>query len=427
MAPTTDSSHRVGMHRALIIAFNNWFGSARIPGALRSAGFEVGMFCRRGTYAASASSVDARLTQPSPVPDMRVYRQLLAFSKSFRPELLILGDEITARFLQWAWRRGQNARASGDEREFARLVERSRGVPEYYGVYVRKHLSCKLAMKAGFELPRHERVRRRADALRFAATHGYPVVLKQDSGFAGGGVEVCRDERELRRALREFCPYRPERRIREWARLAVANSIHGVGRPPHTPVIVQKFVPGRSAMHIFAAWNGTYLGGFTALKHKTHPDITGPASVIEFVAAPEIEQKARAFVSRIGYAGYGSLDFLIHENGTPYFLEFNSRLVPAAHLGAKVGVDLQAALAAALERREYAAVLREPGRRFALFPPEVGRAPHGEFMRREVLDVPWEDECLLDAILRDLPPEQRQAVAALRSSRPGGSTPNADS
>lgn len=415
------------MHRSLIIAFNNWFGSARIPGALRSAGFEVGMFCRSGTYAASASAVEARITVPSLVPDLRVYRQLLAFSQSFRPELLIVGDEITGRFLQWAWRRGQNSRASADEREFARLVERSRGIPEYFGVYVRKHLSCRQAMKAGFELPRHERVRRRADALRFAATHGYPVVLKQDSGFAGGGVAVCRDGRELRRALREYCPYRPEARMREWARLAVRNSIHGVGRPPHTPVMVQKFVAGRSAMHVFAAWNGTYLGGFTALKHKMHPQVTGPASVIEFVAAPEIEHKARAFVSTIGYAGYGSLDFLIHEDGTPYFLEFNSRLVPAVHLGARVGVDLQAALAAALEQREYETALREPGRRVALFPVEVRRAPRGEFMRRDVLDAPWEDECLLEAMLRDLPPEQQQAVAALRSSRPDASTAVADS
>ena len=44
----------------LLVALDNWYGSARLPRALKEAGFEVGLLSPANVYAAQSRHVDRR-------------------------------------------------------------------------------------------------------------------------------------------------------------------------------------------------------------------------------------------------------------------------------------------------------------------------------------------------------------------------------
>jgi hypothetical protein len=84
-------------------------------------------------------------------------------------------------------------------------------------------------------------------------------------------------------------------------------------------------------------------------------------------------------------------------------IEINRRMLPATHGGALVGVDLAAALFAAVHGREWAGprdLPPGPGARLALFPQEWYRDDESAWLRRLPADAPWHDPALLAAMVR---------------------------
>jgi hypothetical protein len=90
-------------------------------------------------------------------------------------------------------------------------------------------------------------------------------------------------------------------------------------------------------------------------------------------------------------------------------------MVPATHTGARVGVDLAAALAAAVESRDWTGPTDTPvenERTLALFPQEWRRDRTSSDLQQRPTDAPWDDPALFRAMLR-LPPwkHKRRGVA----------------
>jgi hypothetical protein len=93
----------------------------------------------------------------------------------------------------------------------------------------------------------------------------------------------------------------------------------------------------------------------------------------------------------------------VHEHtGEPYLLEINRRITPGTHRGSGIGLDLCAALHAAM--RGTASPSRtdlDEGEEaiIAHFPQEWLRDPESPYLRAYPVDVPWDEPELIEAML----------------------------
>ncbi|WP_329537937.1 ATP-grasp domain-containing protein (plasmid) [Streptomyces sp. NBC_01450] len=109
--------------------------------------------------------------------------------------------------------------------------------------YRDKVLMKALAQAAGIEVAVHTLARTAGEARRFAAAHGFPLVLKERSGYNSIGLRICRDRADFNHALVRTYP---------------------AGR--RDDVLLEKFVPGRMCHvdgyvadgEVAAAWPSQY-------------------------------------------------------------------------------------------------------------------------------------------------------------------------
>ena len=102
--------------------------------------------------------------------------------------------------------------------------------------------------------------------------------------------------------------------------------------------------------------------------------------------------------------GLLGLELIVHERTLePYLLEINRRITPGTHRGAYFGLDLCAALYAALHGKP------SPSRTdldvgeedmVAHFPQEWLRDPDSPNLRKLRVDVPWDEPELIEAMLK---------------------------
>ena len=104
-------------------------------------------------------------------------------------------------------------------------------------------------------------------------------------------------------------------------------------------------------------------------------------------------------------SGLVNLEFMLErETRRPLLIEVSRRIPPATHCGAKIGIDLCAALLAGLDGRSSHATTRadlddgETGYNVH-FPQEWLRDPHSEWLRKYPVDVPWDEPELFEALL----------------------------
>jgi ATP-grasp in the biosynthetic pathway with Ter operon len=117
-----------------------------------------------------------------------------------------------------------------------------------------------------------------------------------------------------------------------------------------------------------------------------------------------VTEATRALFALVGMHGLVGTQFIVDaRTRVPYLIEVNRRMLPATHTGALVGVDLAAALFAAVSGVEWTGPTDQPpgpGLRLALFPQEWYRDVNSAWLRTLPSDTPWQDPSLLSAILR---------------------------
>lgn len=371
----------------LVSTATRWLGTARVPLALAQAGFEVSLLAPRESLATKSRSLSKVGYLPADANVDRWVQSFAAMVKAATPRLVFPCDDMAFRLLAMLVLSPPPALQPALQLELAALIEESLGDPAHYRSSVDKVLLPAAAEALGIRVPPHAIVSSVDDATPFAATHGYPVVLKMSHGFAGQGVASCADRGELAAAFDRF------------------RSMPAVDLDPAPPTrfLLQAHIAGRSVFHQIAAWKGEFLAGWAAEKIVANPDPTGPGTVGRYHRAPPIRAVVEKLVSGLGISGLAGSEFIVeHGTGEPYLLELSRRITPGTHRGRALGVDLCAALHARIAGVPcHSRSGLDDGEEglYALFPQEWLRDPSSPYLRNCSVDVPWGEPELIEAML----------------------------
>jgi biotin carboxylase len=287
---------------------------------------------------------------------------------------------------------------TGVQAELVALIRHSLGDPAGYLDSIDKGRLARRARTLGLPVPPGEAVADTDEAVRVAAGIGYPVIVRPATGSASKGVRVCGNATELRAAM---------------ASLPEPSALVPPG--PHR-ALVQRVIRGQPINRAALAWDGREIAGFCRLRLRPPPEVPRSGSVSRYAALPDVVALNRRLLQGLGASGFVATEFRREAaTGTPYLIEVNRRMVPATHTGARVGVDLAAALAAAVESRDWTGPTDTPvenERTLALFPQEWRRDRTSSDLQQRPTDAPWDDPALFRAMLR-LPPwkHKRRGVA----------------
>lgn len=366
----------LGTPRVLIVSLRNWLGASRLPKAFAQAGFHVTTLCFPSLLLARSRSANAQLFLPDQGSEADLIAATRATLLAAAPSIVVPTDEAAVELLQAvAATAAEEPATSG---ALLDLLRDSLGDFAHHRVLRDRRALADLARNLGLRAPAHGVIHDRAEALEFAERHGQALVLKAEESFAGLGVSICKDPAAVEAAI---------------VRLAGSNQ-----RALSDGMLAQAFVPGRTAMRAVVAWRGEVLAGLSALKLETHPGGTGPSSVVEFIAQPEMASAARAMIRALGFSGFASLDFILEDSGAAHLIELNPRPTPICHLGAHLGLDLCVALRRALhgEPSEEREATNLPCT-VALFPQEWVRNSSSPYFAEAFHDVPWDEPDLVEA------------------------------
>jgi hypothetical protein len=375
----------------LYVALEDWFSSTRLPRRLTAAGFKVVAICTAASPLLHVGGIDQSIViRPEGLP-----AALDAASDHHGATLIQPVDEAAVTAIRAV------ARAPNTPPALVALIERSVGAPACDGAGSKERVN-EIAATIGVRAPRQAVVESAAGACALARTIGYPIVIKKEQTFGGMGVMRCADDRATMinwyRLQAQARWQRGVARVAGPPAYALAPLRRALMRRPASPLIAQQFVTGPIGFRTFVADRGRVLAGITGIAEAHNPAPFGASSVVRFVDHPEIERATAALVGALELSGFGGVDFIFEAGSQrPYLLEVNARVTPIAHLGQRLGIDLCAALHAALTGAAPPSQgpLREQA--VALFPSELDRDPNSPWFASAAHDVPWDEPELLDA------------------------------
>lgn len=149
--------------------------------------------------------------------------------------------------------------------------------------------------------------------LQAADRIGYPVLIKASSGGGGKGMRVVDSQSHLKEAIAS-------------AKREAAASF-GDDR-----VLVEKYLlkPRHIEIQVFAdnQGNAVYLFERDCSVQRRHQKVLeeAPAPGMTPARRHEMGEAAVAAAKTIGYVGAGTVEFIVHQDGTFYFMEMNTRL-----------------------------------------------------------------------------------------------------
>lgn len=364
----------------------DYVAPARMPFELQRAGFRVVMLAPREALAAQTSYVDKIGYFPDGVKLQEWVGIVAGTVRAVSPALILPGDDITLRTLMQLVLDPPQGLRSDIRNELGDLIRRSLGNPAGWMDTIDKSRLFALAQRNGIAVADGDIADDAGEAVAIAAELGYPVMLRQSFGSGGRGAARCESAAEIHAALAAFpspAAWSPQGELR---------------------LVVQRWIDGDVVNRASCAWQGKELAGFTRGRLATHPGPLGPASVVEFAGIPEVTEATRTLFAVVGMHGLVGTQFIV-DRGTrvPYLIEVNRRMLPASHAGALVGVDLAAALFAAVNGAPWTGPSDQPpgpGLRLALFPQEWYRDSNSAWLRTLPSDAPWQDPPLLSAMFR---------------------------
>lgn len=378
----------------LVSTTERWFPTARLAIALANAGFAVEAVCPSRHPLGETHAAQR-------IHGYHGLRPLTSFASAITaasPDLVVPGDDLSARHLHELYRQTRDRQGSGAD--FCSLIERSLGAPESFPILFARTRFMKLAQQEGVCAPQTEVITGCDDLRRWADRVGFPIVLKSDGTSGGDGVRIVHTIEEAQRAFRTLAappllPRAVKRTIFDrdstllWPSLLRRQAV----------VNAQAFVPGREATSTVACWDGTVLAGlhFEVVKKAKS---TGHATVLRWIENVEMSRAAERIVRRLKLSGLHGLDFMIEaQTGKAHLIEINPRSTQVGHLALGPGRDLGAALYAAVSQQE--AVRPAPKvteiDTIALFPQEWTRDPASPFLCSGYHDVPWQTPDLVRA------------------------------
>jgi len=361
-----------------------WSSPARLPYELVRAGFEVSVLAPSDALVTKSRYVATVTVLPERATPLHWAQLLAANVMNQTPRLIVPCDDTALQLMMSFVEAPPGGLESALRERLLGLIRESLGDPKHFRTSIDKTLLPQAAEALGVRVPSHAIVAEIASAQTFASTHGFPVVLKRAYGSGGQAVEVVTSEAGLAPAFRKLLSLRAA---------ALWNS---------NDLLIQAWVPGKGLLHAVAAWDGVAYAGMTREVLMRNP-ATGPSTVVRCRSAPEARHFSELLAKGFGISGFFGPEFIEHERtGEVYLIEINRRVTNGVQMGGLVGVDLCAALAAALEGRQYSGRIDLPKGEehlIAEFPQEWLRDPGSAYLREARTDVPWDDVEVLRAML----------------------------
>jgi predicted ATP-grasp superfamily ATP-dependent carboligase len=377
--------------RILIVTMaTDWPAAARLAAGLQHAGFAVLACCPRDSFLAATRFVERFVLFEDGVAFGTLAQLLVDLVEQERLDLLIPGDDFAIWLLH---RLHRDLARLFPAAPVTQILERSLCALDRQAELELKTRLPETAAALGIRIPAQIIEPSWAQAMDFATLHGAPVVVKLDRTWGGAGVRVCSDEAALQTALAYIPP-----------------ALAALGVPARR--LLQRYIPGRTAVVVLVAWRGVVLSAFAVVKLHSHPEQTGPSSVVARLDDPRLLDSAAQLVRHFSYSGFADVEFRLEAgNGEPYLIEINPRAQPLCHLGQHFGADLCAALFAAVTGAPPPpAVEIADDRPVALFPNEWCRDPSSPYLASAYHDVPWQDPALLRRLVEF--GERQNSVAA---------------
>ena len=227
----------------------------------------------------------------------------------FLSERADVAEAVTDAGLAWIGPPPEATRAAGDKIR-ARALAQSAGVAPVPGTL--------------------DPVGTAEDVLSFGEEHGYPIAIKAAGGGGGRGLKVAASPEEVPAAL--------ESASRE------AEAYFGYGA-----VYLERYLPRPKHVEVQvlaeAAGKAMWLGARDCSLQRRHQKLveeTPPPLHSDKV--PAMGDAAVRVANACGYVNAGTVEFLVDEDGSFYFLEINARLQVEHTITEQVlGVDLVAA------------------------------------------------------------------------------------
>lgn len=350
---------------------------ARLPCALRRAGFRVWAVCPQVSAVRYSDHLDGGSAYPDDIGPGGLAMVMADAVERSGADTLLFGDEVSADV----------GRALLDGLAADAVTPPLRALLEAWiggvdGCAFHRSALVGRVSGLGIRTPRQVALEPSADAAALAAL-GTPLVVKRDHGSGGGGVALVATPGEAQEIATRLRPS--------------GADAAGVGM-----VVAQEHVAGAAASVTFAARGGRLLDGFAYKALHRHPEPFGPASVIAAIDRPDLLEMARRLVADLRYSGFGGIDVILPEDGgAPVFLELNARPPQTTHLGHLFGADLARALFR--EAGGGAGPAADPftprATTVALFPAEWARDPCSPHLHAAHHDVPWHEPRLTAAII----------------------------
>ena len=304
---------------------------------------------------------------------------LQAAVKAVAPQIILPGCEMSLRLMQAAVAKSASGTAPMPMvgKELEALIIRSLGPPQSYAVGVDKSLLQPVLQRAGVRIPEFTVAQTPQDAARFARELGGATFVKPSDGVGSRDVIECDTPQAAEAAAR---------RVQAGFKLSAIR-----GAQP--TVLIQRRIVGHMLPRTSVAYDGIELAGFA--RERVHAIAPGRGStVVRYVCAPQPAQFSRAVAATLHLTGFFAVEYCVEQSsGDAYLIDFSRRMAPSTHTGSMVGVDLCAALAAAL--RGEAVTPRDipegSSRMMTLFPQEVWRDPRSPALHQYPMDVPWDD------------------------------------
>ncbi len=189
-------------------------------------------------------------------------------------------------------------------------------------------------------LPGSEALTDAAHAEREAARVGFPVIIKARGGGGGRGMRICRAKEDVRRAFES----------------ATAEAANAFGNPE---MYLERFVenPRHVEFQVLADEHGQVwtLGERECSLQRRHQKLIeeSPCVAMTEERRTEVGAAIRRAVSETGYTSLGTLEFLMDEDGSLYFMEMNTRVQvehPVTEMVTGVDLVVEQIRAAAGER-----------------------------------------------------------------------------
>jgi len=360
--------------KILIFSLRNWMGIARLPYALKSAGFEVGVICPNDSFISKTKFSVKSWTYEYGSSNESLANLIEQASEEIKPTLIIPGDDPSATFLGNLIRRPLGKLSSNTqeilknslcENTLQHLLEKKSELKAIASMY-------KIRAPAQLISPTLEQ------AEKFIAEYGLPVTLKLDHSFAGEGVSICKSTIEL------------EKNYQIYKAKALTNG---------ATFVIQQYIKGIPASTSFSALKGELLASF-AFEAESTISKTGFTTIIRSIENQEMLEAAQKLSQYFVYNGFGGLDFIIDDVGQAWLLEINNRPTQTCHLGGVLGHDLCIPLFSKLSK---SSPHRDPSinryQRIALFPNAWEQNIEDLQNFEGLVDVPWKDPELLAKII----------------------------